>query len=805
MGSLPRSEIMGSIPIGKGLNAFRDSFNSACKDLAISGSVDALHQIGNEGNAHWLVTRLFLTFIGLKNLVLDLLLALQNLPATRLLRSSTNHRTLFNDLSRLNIAVNSDDFDLERVFPLLNAVRNNEPDEVIWNKVQAAVTESTPPPRLVPFHNQTPYLYTTSSIVDSSEHRKYMDDVLKEELGPLYVGVPGFYEAFFGEIEGLEAASTAVFRECKEGDNPLYSEQGGWRDWPQSAMEKDVLKWFAEQIELFLDFAKEHGSAPKTQRRPLAQPHQPLQGSTAERKLDVGFVNDPKASETKKCHWSQILVPGELKSNPGLDTPSRAWLDIGRYVREVLAVQDTRRFVLGFTLCGSIMRLWEFDRMGGIASAPFDINKDGLRFVSAVLGYLWMNEEQLGFDPTILASDGKRYIKIVRNNQTERLVLDELMKRAPCIVGRATTCWKAHREGDESKMPLVIKDSWQYPEREEEGELLQEATEKEVVNVARYYHHETVRVGGKDDNIRDNVRKELDIARATNYKPEGLMMPLSTSRVQGSTRRGRSTSISSTGRKRSSSCTDASLPPSKRTCSSSPTKGQSSPATRDRVHRRIIVRDYGKAIYKASSRVAMLAALEGCIEGYESLHRRAGMLQCDVSKGNLMMNEENDNPSWQSFLIDLDLAIKEQREGPSGAQGKTGTRAFMAIGVLYDEKHSYKHDLESFFWVLFWICIHYNGPNWGSRIVPRFDKWNYMDTEELAKLKVGEVAHESYFIKSAEGTFTPYYQSLIPWVNRLRKVVFPNGRTFERDDPELYYRMKEVLRKAQEDPKVLAE
>jgi Fungal protein kinase len=111
------------------------------------------------------------------------------------------------------------------------------------------------------------------------------------------------------------------------------------------------------------------------------------------------------------------------------------------------------------------------------------------------------------------------------------------------------------------------------------------------------------------------------------------------------------------------------------------------------------------------------------------------MLQRDISINHLMMNEDEDNPSWPSFLIDLDLAVKEQREYASGARGKTGTRAFMAIGVLLGEQHSFMHDLESFFWVLFWICIHYNGPYQGSRVVPKFDKWNYVDTEELAKLK----------------------------------------------------------------------
>jgi hypothetical protein len=54
------------------------------------------------------------------------------------------------------------------------------------------------------------------------------------------------------------------------------------------------------------------------------------------------------------------------------------------------------------------------------------------------------------------------------------------------------------------------------PCREEEGELLREATEKGVVNVARYYHHETVHVGGSEDDVNGNVRKGLDIMKVSN-------------------------------------------------------------------------------------------------------------------------------------------------------------------------------------------------------------------------------------------------------------------------------------------------
>jgi hypothetical protein len=44
--------------------------------------------------------------------------------------------------------------------------------------------------------------------------------------------------------------------------------------------------------------------------------------------------------------------------------------------------------------------------------------------------------------------------------------------------------------------------------------------------------------------------------------------------------------------------------------------------------------------------------------------------------------------------------IRSAQTGTSGAKGKTGTRAFMAIGALLGEQHSFMHDPE----LLFWVC-----------------------------------------------------------------------------------------------------
>ncbi|KAI0903609.1 hypothetical protein F4823DRAFT_267708 [Ustulina deusta] len=781
MADQPRSKIIQDNPIGKGLDIFRTSFKSICEDKGLSHSPNSLHQLGQDD---------------LPNLALALLCSLPSLPASRLLLSKTGRGTLRSDLLRLISAVCSDGFDFDRTKSLLNAALVDKPDDArIWDQVYHAITESTPPPRPIASSlQQTPWLRNTSSFANSSEHRKYVGAVLKKEFGPLYVGLRNFHDTFFRSVAGLETASGAAFEKCIEGSNPLFRAEEGWKGWPEDADQDRVLGWLADLSDKLAAFAENHMSIPSRQRRLLAKPNKHIDGSIGRRKMAVGFVNEPKAGKDSRCHWSQILVPGELKTNRSADIASESWLDLGRYAREVLAAQDTRRFVLGFTICGSFMRVWEFDRLGGIASEPFNMNEDGLLFVSTILGFLWMSEEELGFDPTIRTANGQRFIEIERNGSTERLVIDKVMRRARCIAGRATTCWKAHRE-EEPRTPFVIKDSWQYLERDDEGELLREATSRDVVNVARYYYHGTIRVRGNSD-IRHGVRKGLDITEASNYRPGRSILSPSTS--ASATRKGRS---SKAGLKRSSSQTGAVLPPSKRPCLVSPMKAGSS-ASPNRVHRRVILRDYGKPIYEASSRAALLSALEGCIDGHESL-RKAGLLHRDISINNLMINEDEENPSWPSFLIDLDHAIKEQqREGVTGARGMTGTRAFMAIGVLCGEEHSFMHDLESFFWVLFWICIHYNGP--GEDIgSTEFERWYYESNDTLAALKKGRISDERDYMKGAERTFTPYYQPLIPWVNRLRREVFPNGNRWKKANPELYFSIKEILREAREDPMVL--
>jgi hypothetical protein len=47
-----------------------------------------------------------------------------------------------------------------------------------------------------------------------------MNNILKEELGPFYIEIPGLYKAFFKKVKAV------IFKKYKKGDNLLYTKGG---------------------------------------------------------------------------------------------------------------------------------------------------------------------------------------------------------------------------------------------------------------------------------------------------------------------------------------------------------------------------------------------------------------------------------------------------------------------------------------------------------------------------------------------------------------------------------------------------
>ena len=601
--------------------------------------------------------RISLTNADGRSLARRLIYALLGQEAAQELQSKLSNTTLSDDLAAIYPQVILAAFNIDCIIPLCTLVIDKAADKAIWNAVFDLIAQTKPtrlpttPPNSGPgfasaFRN-TPNTFNSGGFQNTSEPVERVRDVLKWELNSnLELDHPDFIATYLGEIPQVEDAATAVFDKCCEGEDPLYTTGYTWRGWEERD-EKGVQRSLEECVSTFMKFLDKAGIEPPSQRRFVPSPNNPIPG-WVKRKPDLCVATC--AGESKIASWRQVLVPIELKPS-GQDGLERTWSDVMKLAREIFRHQDSRRFVLGLTLCGSTMRLWEFDRLGATTSVVFDIHKNGPFFVKTLLSFLWMNDEQLGFDPDLMGVDGQRFVKINRDGKEERLIITETLRdHAACIAGRATTCWKAYREGDRSHKPLVVKDSWQYVDRPEEGELIRKATAAGVTNISQYYHHETVWFNGKEDYIRSNVRNGMSTECGSNpftrpdlFSPETTTSSKASSfsevvkSSQGSTpvlarpsrashspelvrphctrSFGSASQQSQTSQKRPSSRIEALKPARKRSRSIMTPKEGEDRLGKDRVRRRIITQSVGKHLHKASCPAAIITGLLGGIKG----------------------------------------------------------------------------------------------------------------------------------------------------------------------------------------------
>ena len=126
------------------------------------------------------------------------------------------------------------------------------------------------------------------------------------------------------------------------------------------------------------------------------------------------------------------------------------------------------------------------------------------------------------------------------------------------------------------------------------------------------------------------------------------------------------------------------------------------------------------------------------------------------------------------MLIDLDLA-KVVGSGRSGARYQTGTMELMSIEVLQRAAHTYRHDLESFFYVLLWICAR-RAWEWGywRRTVERpniLRKWYTGDYDDIARAKRGYIHSDGF--EDVWGEFPLAFDCVKPLCRKIRGILFP--------------------------------
>ena len=371
---------------------------------------------------------------------------------------------------------------------------------------------------------------------------------------------------------------------------------------------------------------------------------------------------------------------------------------------------------------------------------------------------------------------------------------------------RGTSCFRAKTPSSKN-FQYVAKFSWVSDKRRPEADLLRLARERGVEGVARLFgHHQITSIA--------EVREGLTFGKPYAFRNTTMSPTSSFSQSQSllSQSFGTLDDLSIAGespKKRKSMDTGGS--PSKRSRSNSqnPDKAKRKNETNsqttslyahddtsldNRIFRCLVISPAGRALGDFESKLELLEALRDAIKAHRSLYTKGKILHRDISENNIIITNPREADGFTGMLIDEDLA-KEIGSGRSGARHQTGTMEFMAIEVLQRIAHTYRHDLESFFYVLLWMCAR---RTWEREFKCKpedrpkrniLTKWYTGSFDDIADAKKGYM-HEDDFEKILM-EFPRAFDHAKPLCKTIRGILFPykNGLLIGTppDPPEELY------------------
>ncbi|KAI0455632.1 FunK1 protein kinase [Xylaria acuta] len=182
----------------------------------------------------------------------------------------------------------------------------------------------------------------------------------------------------------------------------------------------------------------------------------------------------------------------------------------------------------------------------------------------------------------------------------------------------------------------------------------------------------------------------------------------------------------------------------------------------------IVTSPVGRPLHTFQPVLELLQVFRDAIKGHRSLYYDANILHQDISPGNIIILDGQEEGKPLGILIDLDSAI-ELVEPSETYINITGTRAFMAIGVLRSERHTYRRDLESFLYVFLWTIIKNHAESLPE--TSKLRQWTNGDWDELATRKSFNMNQDNF--QSILGEFPREFHSLEPLAEILRQIPFP--------------------------------
>ena len=374
--------------------------------------------------------------------------------------------------------------------------------------------------------------------------------------------------------------------------------------------------------------------------------------------------------------WSSVLVVGHLC--PGLEFPLLA---IVQTAEKIFQAQPFRTAVIGVLMWNttSEVRFWRLDRAGAVMSFDLDYSASAEQLFEVVLclhtlpklsaSALGFHTKSILWEPVDLPYPQGENCRF--RDSTNAIVLDKLVFAGEGLTTRGTRVWKGHLRA--SGKVTVIKYCWRSSCRPPEALAYEAAKAHGVIGIARFISSDFY------ERITGGVRRGF--TAATDIELNAYHLSL---------------------------------------------------AQHDRILTRLVLGTSGTPLSCAD--LSPLEVAHGLLAGFlghASLLFEAGFLHRDISPQNILYCHNpipilNPRPelsgnqrSLRGCIIDLDFAIEVDK---IGVPEFTGTYPFIAIDIMKGTcAHRYRHDLESFFYVLVWIACYpavAPAPPLQSRIAP---------------------------------------------------------------------------------------